>query len=86
MGDEESRIREAVVMKDGDKSCGLSCFSPAVASDSFSKVATNLDVECSYLGTTRRSLRTCAESSSDKKRTESGVLMAVLYEGKRKKA
>lgn len=53
VGDEENRIKEAFVIKDGDKNCSLSCFPPAVASDSFSKVASNLDTERSYLVTTR---------------------------------
>lgn len=36
---------EAIVTKDGDKTCGLNCFPPIVESDSSSKVACNLDIE-----------------------------------------
>lgn len=64
MGDKEDRIKGAIVIKDEDKRCVLFCFPPAAASDSFSKVAPNLDFECSYLVTTRWSY---AESSSDEK-------------------
>lgn len=53
VGDEENRKKKAIVIKDRRKMCGLSCCSSAVASVSFSKVASNLDIECSYLVTTR---------------------------------
>lgn len=43
VGDEENRIREAIVIKDEDKSCGLSCFPPAGVSQFFQG---SLQVRC----------------------------------------
>lgn len=53
MGDEENIIRETTVIKASDKSCRLSRFPPTAAPDCFSKVASNVHRECSYLVTTR---------------------------------